>query len=455
LRVAFPIPSNDNFGLSDLYRLLFAFFFTRQRHGTFILYTPDVNQATEWTLREKRLLRAILWLEISYDEGLERGGSYSPYRQSEALPIYKEALLSLWKAGKAYPCICPSESPAESCGCRNRPLDRREEYSFRAGEKIRFHASAWSSSCATAKKNTSSSPPEDFLIWTGENRPTDILARAVDWTRMKIDWVIREEPSRHQAQYERLLIRAFGKKSPSFIFLPDIRESKPDSTTVKFYQAGWETLKELGILPEVLRNAFVSGFHKVADDGYTFLSLSSQVSRFHPTSRRFRSWNWKSFLRYQRAYLKQLPIQVLKMKVLEFPEGRDIFPRLSPVKQAYALQVIQRHARTIPEGLRVLDFLRYAPYRPVVNEFERLWLEYFSAGLFDINWYSPNTIEEKLWNSTLPTFPRKRIEKLVLRVLRAHQTPLKLSEILFLLGMEEAGSRMTKSILYSPEREMR
>ncbi len=458
MRVAFPVPSSDKLGLPEVHRLLFAFFFARQRHGTFILFTPDANPAPEWSLREKRLLQAIRWLEISYDEGLERGGSFFPYRQSEAFPIYEGAVLSLLKAGKAYPCICPSESPVEVCSCRNRPKERRWKPHLKAGEKIRFHTVVEETPPPGRKKSVTSTsafpPPTDFLLWTEENRPSDILAHAIDWTRMKMDRVIREEKSRQQAFYEMSLLQALGEKFPVCFFLPDIRESRPDSSTAELFQADWEALKDFGILPEVLRNVFVFGFHKAFNDGLAFPSLSSQVSGFRPTSLPFRSWNWKSFLRYQRTYLQQLPIKVLKMKVLEFQEGRDIFSCLSPVKQAYALLMIQRHAQTIPEGLRVLDFLRFAPYHPTVNEFERMWLEYFSSGLFNINWHSPDTIEEKLWNNILPSFPKREIEKLVLRILRANQTPLKLSEVLFLLGMEEAGNRISKSIIYSPERDM-
>ena len=55
---------------------------------------------------ESRQLDDMRWLGLDWDEGPDVGGAHAPYRQSERLARYDEALASLARRGLTYYCDC-------------------------------------------------------------------------------------------------------------------------------------------------------------------------------------------------------------------------------------------------------------------------------------------------------------------------------------------------------------
>ncbi|HBS60592.1 MAG TPA: glutamate--tRNA ligase, partial [Firmicutes bacterium] len=52
---------------------------------------------------------ALRWLGLNWDEGIDAGGDYGPYRQTERLDIYRKYTTELLATGKAYHCYCSEE----------------------------------------------------------------------------------------------------------------------------------------------------------------------------------------------------------------------------------------------------------------------------------------------------------------------------------------------------------
>ncbi len=59
---------------------------------------------------------------LTWDEGVEKGGSFGPYRQSERLAIYADHAQQLIAAGTGYYCFCSAEK-----------LDAERQAMLRAG----------------------------------------------------------------------------------------------------------------------------------------------------------------------------------------------------------------------------------------------------------------------------------------------------------------------------------
>lgn len=81
---------------------LFAWLVAKQTKGTFILRLEDTDKAREVEGSGKHIMDSLRWLGILWDEGLEIGGPYAPYKQSERLAIYKEWGQKLIDKGRAY-----------------------------------------------------------------------------------------------------------------------------------------------------------------------------------------------------------------------------------------------------------------------------------------------------------------------------------------------------------------
>lgn len=81
---------------------LFAWLIAKKEQGTFILRIEDTDKAREVEGSIKQIEDSLRWLGIDWQEGIDKGGNYGPYLQSERLEIYKEWAHTLVDSGHAY-----------------------------------------------------------------------------------------------------------------------------------------------------------------------------------------------------------------------------------------------------------------------------------------------------------------------------------------------------------------
>ena len=84
------------------YILLFNLAFARRHGGRLVLRIEDTDQARSRPEHEARLISALHWLGLDWDEGPDVGGDVGPYRQSERLNLYKPYAQQLVDAAHAY-----------------------------------------------------------------------------------------------------------------------------------------------------------------------------------------------------------------------------------------------------------------------------------------------------------------------------------------------------------------
>ncbi|WP_324754587.1 tRNA glutamyl-Q(34) synthetase GluQRS [Roseovarius sp. Pro17] len=92
--------------LGHAYSALLAHDMAQARGGTFLLRIEDIDQSrcrTEW---EARILDDLAWLGLNWPTPI--------MRQSDRLPEYRDALLTLWQRGLLYPCSCTRRDIAAS-----------------------------------------------------------------------------------------------------------------------------------------------------------------------------------------------------------------------------------------------------------------------------------------------------------------------------------------------------
>jgi len=91
------------------YAALFNYAYARRNGGAFVLRIEDTDRTRYAHQSEERIIAALRWLGLDYDEGPDVGGPYGPYRQSERLDIYQRYAGELVERGHAYPCFCSRE----------------------------------------------------------------------------------------------------------------------------------------------------------------------------------------------------------------------------------------------------------------------------------------------------------------------------------------------------------
>ncbi len=105
---------------------LFNWAYARHNGGKMVFRIEDTDAARDSEESYRQLLDALTWLEIDWDEGVEKGGPHAPYRQSQRHDIYRGVLDKLIAAGAVY----ESYSTAEEIDARNEANGRAKQLGY-------------------------------------------------------------------------------------------------------------------------------------------------------------------------------------------------------------------------------------------------------------------------------------------------------------------------------------
>ena len=79
------------------------------KDGKFIIRIEDTDVKRNVAGGEESQIKYLRWLGIDWDESVDVGGEYGPYRQIERLDIYKKLYKDLLEHGLAYKCYMTEE----------------------------------------------------------------------------------------------------------------------------------------------------------------------------------------------------------------------------------------------------------------------------------------------------------------------------------------------------------
>lgn len=256
---------------------LFCYLLARKERGNFIIRIEDTDQERNIENAEQGLLDSLKWLGLEWDESVDIGGPYAPYRSMERLETYQTYLHQLLQDGKAYYCYCSKEEldkereaqqgrgemPRYSGRCRD--LDETEVRRFEEEGRqptVRFRVPANQTivvdDLVRGKVTFDSNGIGDFVIARKDGRPMYNFAVTVDDALMEISHIVRAEEHLSNTPLQVLLYEALGFPTPRFahaslILNPNRQKmSKRDETIIQFV----DQYEKLGYLPEALVNYF-------------------------------------------------------------------------------------------------------------------------------------------------------------------------------------------------------
>ncbi len=105
---------------------LFNWAYARHTGGKMIFRVEDTDAARDSEESYRQLVDALTWLEIDWDEGVEKGGPHEPYRQSQRHDVYRQVLDKLIATGAVY----ESYSTAEEIDARNEANGRAKQLGY-------------------------------------------------------------------------------------------------------------------------------------------------------------------------------------------------------------------------------------------------------------------------------------------------------------------------------------
>jgi glutamyl-tRNA synthetase len=229
-----PSPSG-RLHIGNAFTALIAWLHMRKAGGVFVLRIEDIDRDRCKPEYEAALLDDLRWLGLDWDEGPDVGGPHGPYRQSERIPLYEEAIGRLLEDGRLYPCTCTrsqlkaiasaphglaGEGPAYPGFCRGRRLTPALMQSRYA---LRFRLPDEPLSFVDGVFGGQSFPPGaggDFIVKRSDGLFGYQLAVAVDDAAMGITDVLRGEDLLDSTPRQIFLLRALGLPVPRYAHVP-------------------------------------------------------------------------------------------------------------------------------------------------------------------------------------------------------------------------------------------
>lgn len=275
IRVRYAPSPTGHLHIGNARTALFNYLFARSQNGKFIIRIEDTDQKRNIEGGEQSQLKYLKWLGIDWDESIDVGGEYGPYRQSERLHIYKKYYQDLLDRGLAYKCYCTEEElekerqealargemPRYSGKCFHLTKEEQEQLE-KEGRKpsIRFKVPAGKiysfNDMVKGEVSFESDGIGDFVIVKKDGMPTYNFAVAIDDHLMKISHVLRGDDHISNTPKQLMIYEAFNWEPPVFghmtLIVNENRKklSKRDETIIQFI----EQYEELGYLPEALFN---------------------------------------------------------------------------------------------------------------------------------------------------------------------------------------------------------
>ena len=109
IRVRYAPSPTGHLHIGNARTALFNYLYARNKGGKFIIRIEDTDQKRNIEGGEESQLKYLKWLGMDWDEGVDVGGKYGPYRQSERNDIYQKYYNELLEKGLAYKCYCTEE----------------------------------------------------------------------------------------------------------------------------------------------------------------------------------------------------------------------------------------------------------------------------------------------------------------------------------------------------------
>ena len=234
VRVRFAPAPTGSLHVGGARTALFNYLYARGQGGTFVLRSEDTD-VTRSSLESERVIEDDLrWLGLDWDEGVDRGGDYGPYRQTERRELYGLAAARLLEIEAAYPCYCTpeeleadraaaegrGEAPKYSGRCRELTTGQRSAFEAEGRKPaVRFRMperDVYVEDLVRGSVHFPAGSIGDFVILKSDGNAAYNFAAVVDDSEMAITHVIRGDEHLPNTPRQVSLYEALERPLPLF-----------------------------------------------------------------------------------------------------------------------------------------------------------------------------------------------------------------------------------------------
>jgi glutamyl-tRNA synthetase len=358
---------------------LFNWLLATRTGGTFILRIEDTDFQRSTRESELAIVDDLRWMGLEWSEGVERGGEYGPYRQSERLHIYRAHAVELMSRRQAYQCFCSADQleadrqaalaagqPPKYVGrCRDIGRDqarRRIENGetavirFRVPDarevvfedivrgEVRFHTDVIG----------------DPVLVRSDGIPAYNFAVVIDDALMAITHVIRGEDHISNTPRQILLYEAFGWTPPQFAHVSLVMGPDHSPLSKRHGATSVREFRERGYLPEALTN-YLALIGWSPGEGQELLPLDELARRFDlaDVGHSAGVFDVEKLAWVNRHYLKAADPQRLAQLAVPYLQNAGWLAEPSPVDLDYLASVLPIAAGAVDRLEQIPGRLRF------------------------------------------------------------------------------------------------
>jgi len=475
IRTRFAPSPTGRMHVGNLRTALYAYLITKHEGGDFLLRIEDTDQERLVEGAVDIIYRTLEKTGLIHDEGPDKDGGVGPYVQSErqASGIYLEYAKKLVEKKEAYYCFCDKERLAGLTQvvegkeinvydkhCLSLSPEEVEEklaagipYVIRQNNPqegtTTFHDDIY------GDITVNNAELDDMILIKSDGYPTYNFANVVDDHLMGITHVVRgNEYLSSSPKYNRLY-EAFGWEVPTYVHCPLITDENHQKLSKRCGHSSYEDLVEQGFLTEAIVN-FVALLGWSPSDNREIFSLQELIEAFDynhlskspavfdytklkwMNSEYIKAMDFDTFYEKAEPYLKQAITKDLDLKkIAEMVKTRiEVFPDIIEMVDffqtlpAYDPEMYchKKMKTTKESALEVLKELL-----PVFEAQE----DYSNDALYQT---LVKYVEEKGCKNGYAMWPVRTA------VSGKQMTPAGATEIMEILGKEEALARIRKGI---------
>jgi nondiscriminating glutamyl-tRNA synthetase len=301
VRVRFAPSPTGFLHVGNVRTALFNWLLAGRFGGTFILRVEDTDAERSKPQYEKQLLSDLRWLGLQWNEGIEQGGEYGPYRQTDRYEIYQKYAQKLREEDKAFRCFC-SEEELEKV--RQEQLARNETARY-SGKCRHLSAAEVEALCNKGTPYTlrlrvrpgtvgfsdivfgridiETAQISDPVLLRSDGSPTYNFCCVIDDSLMKISHVIRGDGHLSNTHRQILIYEALGTPIPQFAHLSTILGPDGQKLSKRHGATSVEEFRRQGYLPGAMVNYLSLLGWSPPNEGQEIMSVDEIKNQFDLT----------------------------------------------------------------------------------------------------------------------------------------------------------------------------
>ncbi|MFW0776638.1 MAG: glutamate--tRNA ligase [Rickettsiales bacterium] len=235
---------------------LFNWLYAKHHDGKFLLRIEDTDRARSTPEATKAILDGLEWLGLNWDD--------DAIYQFAQVDRHVQVAQDLLKAGKAYYCYTSPEElerfRAEHPNTKFRSPWRDKQPDAALEHKPVIRLKAPQEGTLTIEDRVQGvvkldcSEIDDAILLRSDGTPTYMLAVVVDDHDMGVTQIIRGDDHLTNSFRQLVIYEALGWKAPHFAHIPLIHGPDGAKLSKRHGALGVEAYREMGYLPEALRN---------------------------------------------------------------------------------------------------------------------------------------------------------------------------------------------------------